>query len=284
MGRVLGVLLLLAPALARAEGAPIAPPATDLLGPRGFALAGALRASGTSNDTIFLNPAGLFAAERYTLAAQGLYDFQGDQSSFGASIADSTAGPVAAGLAYDRLWLGPSDARTTANMFNLALAFQLSPMVSLGASGKLIHSHDPDGSIHNGVTPDVGILLHADPIEIGVAAYNLVSINSPLAPRQYGAGVGVTLPYNLRPEADVVLDDTTQTTLKFKIEAGLEWAINGMFTARAGYVEDRVLNQRAVTGGLAVSIAGFNIEGGYRHELAGSDPARLAILGISIPL
>ena len=284
MRRVLGLLLLLAPGIALAEGAPIAPPATDLLGPRGFALGGALRASGTSNDAIYLNPAGLFATERYTLAAQGLYDFQGEQSSFGASVADSTAGSFAAGAAYNRLWLGPANDRTTANMFNVALAYELSPMVSIGVSGKLIHSHDPDRSLHTGVTPDAGIMIKADPLEIGVAAYNLVNINSPLAPRQYGAGVGVTLPDGFRPEADVVFDDTTQTTLQFKLEAGLEWAINGMFTARAGYVEDRVLNQRAVTGGLAVDIAGLEIEGGYRHELAGSDPERLAILGINFPL
>ena len=104
------VLVLGVPALARADEAPLPPPATDLAGPKALALGGALRANGNSNDAIYLNPAGILAVQRYTFSAQGLHDLNGGQDSFGAVLSDSTSGPIAASVAANRLWLGPSSA------------------------------------------------------------------------------------------------------------------------------------------------------------------------------
>ena len=49
------VLVLGVPALARADEAPLPPPATDLAGPKALALGRALRANGNSNDALSTN-------------------------------------------------------------------------------------------------------------------------------------------------------------------------------------------------------------------------------------
>lgn len=277
-----GLLVLLAlPALARAAE-PLPPPPTDLTGPRGLAMGGALRASGTSNDAVFLNPAAILGEQRYNLSVQGLLDFNGGQKGYGLALSDSTTGPVAAGLAVDRLWLGHGDQRTVVNMFNLSLATSISQYILIGVGGKMLHYADGDGK-HNRLTPDAGILLKIDPVAVGFTAYNLISIASPLAPRQYAGSLAVSVIQTLHLEADVVLDTSTRPDTSMKYEFGAEWQAISLLALRAGYVEDRILGQRAVSGGVGVNIpGGIVFDAAYRHEFLGEQPGRIVMAGVSL--
>jgi hypothetical protein len=169
-------------------------------------------------------------------------------------------------------------------MFNLALATSISDFIVLGVGGKMLHYGDADGT-HNRLTPDVGLLVKADPVTLGLTAYNLVSIDSPLAPRQYAGAVCVAPGHGLHLEADVVFDTSTHADTTLKYEGGVEWEAIPVLALRGGYVEDRILGQRAITGGVGVMVPpGFGVDVGYRHELLGDKPGRVVMVGINLAI
>ena len=96
-------------------------------------MGGAFRAVGTSNDTLYLNPAGLGAAGRYEVDGFGAYDLGRPGGTYGASIADSMDPPFFGGLAFTRFYQGPPGAWTVANDFRLALALPVGPFFTIGA-------------------------------------------------------------------------------------------------------------------------------------------------------
>ena len=282
MARVVAVLLIIGVGAWAQAAEPRPPYLYELQGPRQVALGGAERASGTSNDTIWLNPAALGDSQRYTFSFDGLYDLRGNHDQAGLSVADSTTTPVAAGLAAHRVWMGPSGSVQPANVFNLALATHLGDLVTLGESTKLIHTRDATGS-HNQVTPDLALFVNATPVKVGLVAYNLVNPIDGLAPRQFAVAVSANLPQLPRLEADVVFDPTTQKDVTLAYHFGAEYDLLSMLALRAGYVEDRILGQRAISGGIGFFIPpGFGLDITYRHELLGSEPERALVLGVNL--
>lgn len=285
MGRAVAVLVVLGLCGPAFADEPLAAPLYDLPGPRSLALGGAERASGTTNDAVWLNPAALAEAPRYTITLDGLYDLQqGGHAMAGLSVADSTTAPVAAGLAAHRVWYGPPSARTAANVFNLGLSTSLGDMVSFGAGGKLLHTREADGT-HNRFTPDLGLFIKATPIQVGFVAYNLISPVAYLAPRQYAVAANLALPSLPRVEGDVVLDTSTRGDTSLAYHVGAEYPLLSLLTLRAGYLEDRTLGQRAVSGGFGISIPpGVGLDVGYRQDLLGAQPAHELVIGFNMGL
>lgn len=277
-------ILLLAVALAGTPAfadEPLLPFAADIEGPRALAMGGAQRASGLSNDAIYLNPAAIAAEKRYTLNLQGEHDFGIGYDTFGASVSDSTAGPVAGALAFNRVLIGPEGDRRVGNLFSLALAVPLSDFLVIGASGKFLHIAE-FGKVHNVATPDVGLIVRASIVTLGFTAYNLIDVKSRELPRQYGFGANFTLISSLKLEGDLVVDTSTNDKATLSYHAGLQWEVIPLLAVRAGYLEDRILGQRAISGGIGIYIPpGFSIELAYKHELLGSTPGRLAALAVS---
>ena len=273
--------LLLLCASAHAEDKPLEPLAGDVQGPRTIAMGGASRASGMSNDAIYLNPAAIADVKRYTLTLQGEHDFNTNYDTFGASVADSTATPIAGGVAYNRVLIGPDGDRRVGNLFTLALAMPLSEAIVIGASGKFLHISE-FGNVHNVATPDVGLLIKAAPVNLGFVAYNLIDVKSRELPRQYGFGANVTLG-TFKLEGDLVIDTATNPQVSLSYHGGAEWEVIPLLALRAGYVEDRILGQRAISGGLAIFIPpGFGIDVAYKHELLGDNPERLAAVSVNL--
>src|SRR3954469_18063599 len=95
MTRSLFFALMFGAASVRAQTLP-----DEFAGVRSLGMGGAHRALGTSNDTLYLNPAGMAIMKRYSVEASYAYDALFKLTEVGGSIVDSKSGPVAGGVGY----------------------------------------------------------------------------------------------------------------------------------------------------------------------------------------
>lgn len=277
-------LSLAVPRTAWAQSEPLPPGATDLAPPKALALGSAFRSDSSSNDALYFNPAAAAITPRYGLAAFGVHDLNRGLDAYGLSILDSSAGPVAAGLAATRLLIGPPGARSVGNLFQLSLATPLSEGLVVGATGKLFRLTE-DGQTHNRWTADVGAVLTLDRFTVGAAALNVINAKTAQLPTQFALSLMAHLGAGVRAGADVVFDTVTRAEVQTAYHAGIEYEVLPLLALRAGYVEDRIRSQRAVSGGLGLFIPpGFGLDLAYRNELLGERPARSLALGLSLPL
>lgn len=275
--RLAALLLLptLTSGVARAQSsATVLPPRlAELTGARALSMGDAFRAVGSGNETIFLNPAGLFAAQRYSIEMQGGGDFGSPGYMFGASISDSQAGPVAAGLSYQRFVSGPPGNRISANAYHLALAANVGEILSIGVGGKFLTLRE--ATLRNLATPDVGLLVRLDALSFGVVGSNLINVRSIEAPRTLAFGASYGNEGVGRLSVDTLLDFDTRPEVSFKLNVGGEYVLQQLFAVRAGYILDRVRQAHFVSGGVGAFLPqGIGFDIGYRHQIGGDLPAR----------
>ena len=272
-------LLLAALAAASAEAdTELRPRISDLSGPRAISEGDAFRAIGTSNDTILLNPAGLVSTQRYELALQGQLDLGSPGGVWGASIADSTE-PVAAGLAFERFYSGPTHGREVASLGHLALAIPIADIVGIGFTANYIH--DDAFRRHDAATPDAGLLVKLPLVNLAFVAKNMVNVYSQQLPRQFAGAISVGNDSIARGAFDLVVDTMThpQPTLAYHVGAEVEPL--PFLALRAGYVEDRIKPAHLLSGGLGMFFPpGWGFDLAYRHELGGVHPERLIALSV----
>jgi hypothetical protein len=279
---VLLTLLLALPTAAWAQTDPLPPTATELAGPKALALGGAFRANGSTNDTLYFNPAAMAVAPRYGFSMFGVHDLHHNLDAYGLSVLDSSAGPLAAGLGATRLIIGPRGARTLGNLFQLSVAAPLSEGLAVGVTGKLLRITE-NGHTANRLTPDFGALVTLDRFTIGGVIHNVVDAQTAQLPRQYALALGVALGGGVRAGVDAVFDSVTRGSLAIAYHGGLEYEVLPILALRTGYVEDRIRGQRAVTGGVGLLLPpGFALDLGYRNELLGDQPARSLALGLDL--
>ena len=181
----LAVLLVSTPALAFDP-----PQLGDLFGTRSLATGNAFRAVGTSNETIFFNPAGVVATRRYQV--DGQYGFSpGERMSlWHASIVDSKTSNVGVGIGYTHLSGTGSLVESSGSLVNLSLGVPLASRVAVGAGFKYLGFSQPEDT--NSITADVGLLVRPLPIlSLGLVAYNVIDVASDLAPMRAGGGISI---------------------------------------------------------------------------------------------
>jgi hypothetical protein len=257
------------------------PNVSDLSGARSMGMGDAFRAVGTSNEAIYLNPASLEAQPRYEYELFGHYDQGRPDIDFGGSIADSSAGPIALGLSYIRWIEGDPDQRVTASIYHVALAADLGPNISLGVTGKWLHYSD--NKVHNVVTPDLGLLLKFDLVNVAAVAYNIVDVHSPQAPRQVALGASIGSETSFKGTIDVVGDFDSRPDFSLAFHGGLEYLVVSVLTLRVGYTEDRIRMDRFVSGGISLFIPpGIGLDLAYRQQIGGVETSRMIALTLKL--
>ncbi|MBI3179837.1 MAG: hypothetical protein HYZ27_09265, partial [Deltaproteobacteria bacterium] len=91
-------------------------------GVRSAAMGGAHRGLGTSNDTLYLNPAGMSLASRYSVEMDYRFSNFDELYRLAATVVDSKSGPVAGGLGYTYVWGNEDGADPALHRVVLALS------------------------------------------------------------------------------------------------------------------------------------------------------------------
>lgn len=167
-------------------------------GARSMSVAGASRALGTTNDAIYVNPAGMVFSKVYSIEAGYLDDLHGQERTFNSSVMDTQAGPVAAGLGYnfiDRNLAG--DLNQVVHRGDLAIAARAHDQIGIGVTlryqdvAEAIGDETIEGGGYNIFTLDAGVAWQSDfGLSLGLAGYNLTNSDRPEFPISWGAGIG----------------------------------------------------------------------------------------------
>jgi len=174
-------------------GAAFASVFDELHGVRSLSMGGAHRGLGTTNDTLYLNPAGMALGRRYSVEMGYGYSPFDELTRLNASVVDSKSGPVAGSIAYthDRGDADGVDAAVhriymgAAYPLSEAFALELQPRTS---AANLVDNGDRRKlSLYTG---DVGIITRlGQGVGVGLTAHNVVKTEmTRLTPLTFGAG------------------------------------------------------------------------------------------------
>ncbi len=242
----------------------------DLVGARSLALSASIGAA-SSNEGIWVNPASVGARRRYSLETDVFVDRRGAETTarlYGGSIVDAISSPVAAGISYMRQDEGPYGGAA----WEAVLSGPVARGFYLGVAGKYLSFHGAK-NVSAG-TVDAGVFWQvADQLSLGVAGYNLVSIDNPaVAPMGYGAGVAIGSDRSIQVTGDwrVDLDRAPKSTNTWAV--GAEVLLGDLAPVRAGWMRDETLGGTwwSLGAGL-VTKSGVSLDVGYRQSL--QDPS-----------
>lgn len=272
----------------------------ELETPRMTALGGANRASSSSLDALYSNPANMAAAKVYHVGVFGQIYPEARRQSYGGAVVDSLISSTglsggAGGIwslqdpdGLDREWL---DVR-------FGLAMPLGDIFFIGVTGKYISLQQngtgplgyslasgglPDSNILQTVTFDAGVTLRPIPeFSIGLTGNNLTNLDTGMIPIMGGLGVAFnTSDFGLT--ADVALESKTFGGTNFRAQGGGEVLIADHVPLRAGYRYDQGLRTHAVSGGVGYVDQKFGVDVSVRRSIAG-EPYTAVVFGFKIHL
>lgn len=261
---------LLWPALAEAQ---------NYEGARLLGFAEAQRALARGNDAIYVNPAGLALANLYSVELGYVDDLLGSDRRFNASIVDSQAGAVAAGLAYtysDRAEdeFEGTERRLEGHRTELSLATRLAQSAALGVSIRYLTYERREGEEElpeddlKSVQVDIGFQWQIwEGLSLGVVGYNLTKSDDPELPIGWGAGLGYQMEW-FSIEADVRYNAQVGHPA-YSLAAGL--VLWDQFPLRFGATYDYGADIWSISGGAGVVFDRFGLDVGFRQRLSGAD-------------
>ena len=255
-------------------------PADHGEGVRALSLGSGLRATAASTDAIASNPAGLPFGRLYHLEGSAGYEPNADRWSLGAAVVDSATSALAAGLSVRGI-LGNGQKTYNGIDGRLGLGFPVSEAVAIGLGGRYLSlsqaGRDAAGDetsedVATGFTMDAALRLHlADILVISALAYNLIDIDSSVAPRTLGGGVGIVLDGGIAFGADALVDIATYDHAAPTFGGGFEYLANGQIPLRIGYRLDVERELHAISAGVGYVDQAIGVEIAVAQEVSGGD-------------
>lgn len=249
---------------------------------RGLAMGTGARASSVSTAALSTNPAGLGIGRLYHLEGLAGYEPDARRWELGASVVDSMTNKLAAGLAFRGL-LGNGETGYSGIDGRLGLGFPLSEAFALGVAGRYLSltrdGQTPDGeddSLVNGFTLDASILVQpTEGLRILAFGYNLIDLESALAPLTLGGSAAFTVAEAFSIGGDVLVDLTTYDQAEWTAGGGVEYLAGGQVPLRVGYAFDHGRHVHTVTGGLGYVDQKVGLDLSLAQDVSGGSETRL---------
>jgi len=237
MSRALPLLLLgVTLALPRPGAASIA---DEFHGVRSTGMGGAGAGLGTSNDTLYLNPAGMAIGRRYGIELNYAYSPFDSLTHWNASAVDSQSGPVAGGLAYTLDRGDKHGADATVSRIYMGAAYPVTDGLALGVTGRNIRGNFLEGGTRRSVsvyTGDVGLMTRfGQGIGIGFTARNVVKTDvKELTPLTLAGGLALDAsPLAVAADLEVNIQDPHHKLDTYRV--GAEYLLANAFPVRLGW-------------------------------------------------
>ncbi|MEO1174105.1 MAG: outer membrane beta-barrel protein [Myxococcota bacterium] len=223
----------------------------EFVGVRSEAMGGAHRGVGTSNDTLYLNPAGMAISTRYSADLGYAYSGFDELNRFNASVVDSKSGPVAGGFGYTLVRGDSSGVDADLNRFNAAAAYRLGQALALGFSARHIRgslSDVFDGDVRSGRdvrvwNGDIGVAGVLGSVAFGLVFQNVLEPDEEdeaFVPRTIGGGLSfIAGPLTLAGDVVSTVGDDSE----FAYKAGAEYFFQDAYAVRAGYRYEPFIRQ-----------------------------------------
>jgi hypothetical protein len=205
--------------------------------PRTLAMGGANRALGGSNDALLYSPGGIALSKRYSIDAVYAYGGTDHITQAQLSAVDSKTGPVAAGLAYTRIWGNPSGSNPSLTRIYGGAAFALGAL-GVGLTVHNVRGQFTDGGVgkeQNLWNGNVGVqLLLGELLSVAAAYQNVLKVDDPrMMPPSFGVGAAVrTGAINVAGDMRFDMRDTASRRTAWGL--GTELFLYDMFAVRGG--------------------------------------------------
>lgn len=269
-------MALTAPATAMADHT--LPMLRDASSIRSAGMGDASRGLASSDEALWVNPAGMATTPRFNLSASGAFEVPKDYGlqlySLGAidSVLNAdTSFPLGGGVSYSYYSSGYGDERSRGSVVVAGLSLPLvNEAFTIGVTGKWLKL---DGArATNAVTMDVGLMVRpVELLSIGAVGYNLIDVHSPEARRSWGFGLALGTDSTFHIAGDARLEqDPVEDKWKVSWYAGGEVMLGGMFMPRVGYTWDALRDTHKVGGGISVFVSGMAIEAAYQYVFEGA--------------
>jgi len=256
--------------------------ALEVEGARALSVGGALRARGSSNSSIHLNPANLAISRMYHVESLYVSVPTNNGHLAGGSVVDSMTSQLAAGLGFNYQAWDPDGEHRNEYDVRLSLAYHLAQILALGVTvkyayadregiGQLPSIMEATGSpLLNTVTVDVGATLTLGSIvNLAVVGYNLTNTGSAFAPLSLGTGASLSLGRSFAVEGDILFDFTTREDMTMQYMAGAEYFVGDSIPLRVGYRYDDNLGVHSVGAGVGYVTPSFGTELGILQDVSG---------------
>ncbi len=258
--------------------------------PRSAALGGGVRATGSSLEALYTNPAGMPTARIYHLGGVAQIWPQARRQTYGVAAVDSVVNKqrIAGGVAAN--WTGQDPDGVDRDYFDLrfALAAPLSDLFFFGAGMRYL-TLKQDGVPRDGLSPsvasgglrgddivtdltfDAGITIKlTDHFSVAAVGTSLTEPGHAFLPLTFGGGAGfATGEFTL--ELDTVGDFTTYDETSMRVMGGGEVLLGDSFPLRAGYRYDQGAGTQALSGGIGYVAPEFAVDATVRGLVEGGD-------------
>jgi len=275
------VLVSLSPAVGAAQER-----AEDIESTRGMAMGTGARASAASTSAAAYNAAGLPQGRLYHLEGLVGYDAAYGRWSFGATAVDSMSNKLAAGLSI-RAIMGDGERGHSGLDGRLGLGLPLSDAFAIGLAGRYLSlSRDGQGAagetdgqtLAKGFTLDASIAVQpAAGLRLAGLGYNLIDMDSPLAPRLIGGGASFSTAEVFTLGADCLVDLSTFDQAELIVGGGAEYLAAGRVPIRLGYEYDSGRHTHSVTGGVGYVDQQVGIDVALDQQVRGGTETRLLL-------
>lgn len=253
---------------------------TPFYGTRSMSMGGAHRGLGTSNDTIFVNPAGMAGVRRYSADLQ--YQVGNDHiNRLLGSTVDSKTAALAAGLAYVRTWGNPSDVRPHLNEIRFGVAYAPLPVLSFGVTSQNLNGSFYENGVKqktNVFNGTLGVMANLGQVlGIGFSYENFIKMKQPtLFPQALGFGAGLRTAL-LHAGVDLRIFPGAQTNHRRDLGIGGEFFLARLLAIRGGYrlafrpKDSGTSKQHWMTAGLGLVAGGTGVDVGMEKTLHNRD-------------
>lgn len=246
---------------------------------RGIGMGGGGRANAQGTSAVAYNPANISLGRVYHMEANLGYAAGQSAWSTGASVADSVSNRIAAGLSFRGVYGGGNrdysgwDARLAAGM-PLGQMFAIGVGLRYLSLGSNIENDngDPVGPGVKGFTMDASVRLTPTPgLNIAALAYNIINLDSSIAPTRIGGAASYTIQEVFEIAVDVLVDLRTFEDVTVIYGFGAEALIASQVALRAGYRGDTGRDLHQITMGAGYVDPRFGIEVSMRRDIASQE-------------
>lgn len=259
------------------------------LGVRSRAMGGAGRAISTTNEAIFLNPAGFSQFRRFNLDADYVHDVNDPEHLVGLTLVDSTAQPVAGAVDFHMIVDPSKGSKSLGYMgaFGASMPI-LGDYLYLGAVVKYsylpIATLDPVQVNQFGI--DTGLLAKLGyGLSFGVVGYNLVPTNSRRLPLSVGLGVAFSSDDSATSATDmggalaglniafdwIFRDLTSAAGMENQLMAGAEYLLASIVPLRVGYNYSLEKREHVLSCGTGFASGELGVDGFFEQNLTTTD-------------
>ena len=253
--------------------------AGNFVGLHSHGMGGAHRGLGTSNDTLFLNPAGMSMSKRYTIEGVMARDLRDESTVWGVSAVDSKSGPIAGGIGWLMERTSAEEESLVLNRFVLGLSFAPLDFLSIGFNSNYFtgdaHLSDVKLSDLSHFSGDIGLSVKfLESFGLGFSSRNILSSKeSEYLPMITAFGFGFR-GIRINAAADLVWNKDVPDDESLSYHAGLEYFAKDVFPLRLGYrraayhrKDETLAHENVLSAGLAWVSMGGSFEFAYQQSI-----------------